>query len=161
MIKKCESCQNGCNCKCKKYIYYFLEGILALVIIIGLAVKMTNKEVPVENIETLSDASIEIFSPLPQQSITSPLTITGKARGNWFFEGSFPVTLVDWDGLLIAEGIIQAKGEWMTEDFVPFEATLTFVKPSDKSNGFLIFTKDNPSGLSQFDDFWEVPIIFK
>jgi len=93
--------------------------------------------------------------------ISSPLTITGQARGTWFFEASFPVFLVNWDGLIIAQGIATAKDDWMTENFVPFEVTLEFDKPDYKDNGALIFKKDNPSGLPQYDDALEIPIFFK
>jgi hypothetical protein len=99
--------------------------------------------------------------PLPNQEITSPLTILGKARGNWFFEASFPVMLTDWDGKIIAQGIATVKSDWMTESFVPFTATLEFARPDYKDNGSLILKKDNPSGLSQYDDALEIPIIFK
>lgn len=103
---------------------------------------------------------IRVTSPEPLDVIASPLTITGEARGYWFFEASFPVTLVNWDGLIIAEGIATADGEWMTEDFVPFTATLTFTKPAFDNRGTLIFKKDNPSGLPENDDALEIPIRF-
>jgi hypothetical protein len=108
---------------------------------------------------------IKVISPKPGDQITSPLKITGEARGNWFFEASFPVVLTNWDGLIIAEGIATAKGEWMTTDFVPFEATLTYIKPvggeAFNNRGFLILKKDNPSGLSENDAALEIPIFFK
>ena len=105
---------------------------------------------------------IRLASPRPNQTVSSPLTITGEARGYWYFEASFPVFLVDWDGRIIAQGIATAKDEWMTEDFVPFEATLEFtVDPQVYSNrGALILKKDNPSGLPEHDDALEVPILF-
>lgn len=93
--------------------------------------------------------------------ITSPLVLSGKAPGNWFFEASAPVVLTDWDGLIIAEGYVMANGEWMTTDYVPFSGTLTFVKPAYGERGTLIFQKDNPSGESQFDDAAEMTIQFK
>jgi len=114
---------------------------------------------------------IRLASPLPNATVTSPLTITGKARGYWFFEASFPVVLVDWDGRILAQGIATAKSDpdatdgagWMTEEFVPFEATLTFVAdPNAYSNrGALILQKDNPSGLPQNDDALEIPVVIK
>lgn len=104
---------------------------------------------------------IIVDNPRTNQEIESPLTISGQARGYWFFEASFPVLLTDWDGLIIAEGIAQAKGDWMTEDFVPFEVTLEFEKPSYNNKGTLILRKDNPSGLPENDDSLEVPVIFK
>lgn len=97
----------------------------------------------------------------PGSEIESPLTITGEARGFWFFEASFPVALVDWDGLIIAEGVAQAENEWMTENFVPFSVTLTFSKPSYSNRGALILKRDNPSGLPENDAAVEIPIRFK
>lgn len=107
----------------------------------------------------LSDKIILNY-PKPNDVISSPLVITGQARGTWFFEASFPVVLTDWDGLIIASGIAQAKGDWMTEKFVPFEATLTFDTPAYKNNGSLILKKDNPSGLPEHDAALEIPILF-
>lgn len=106
---------------------------------------------------------IRVTSPLPNATVSSPLAITGEARGNWYFEASFPVVLVDWDGKIIAQGIAHAKGEWMTTGFVPFEATLTFVadKNAYSNRGSLILKKDNPSGLPQNDDALEIPVLIK
>ena len=63
--------------------------------------------------------------------------------------------------MIIAEGSATAKGEWMTENYVPFEATLNFVKPTYKDNGSLILRKDNPSGLPENDDALEIQIFFE
>lgn len=109
---------------------------------------------------------IKVVSPLPMSTIQTPLLISGQARGNWFFEASAPVILVDWDGKIIAEGIITAEGDWMTTEFVPFSAELTFVSPYKTGDqdfmkrGALIFKKDNPSGLPENDDALEIPITF-
>ncbi|HZJ42021.1 MAG TPA: Gmad2 immunoglobulin-like domain-containing protein [Patescibacteria group bacterium] len=105
---------------------------------------------------------INLDNPRPGQIISSPLVISGQARGTWFFEASFPIVLTDWDGRIIAQGIAQAKSDWMTMDFVSFEATLIFeVDMNTYSNkGSLILQKDNPSGLSQNDDALEIPIVF-
>lgn len=105
---------------------------------------------------------IRMDTPRPNQVISSPLIITGKARGNWYFEASFPVVLADWDGKIIAQGMAQAKADWMTTDFVPFEAMLVFTADKDafSNKGSLILKKDNPSGLPKNDDALEVPVLF-
>ena len=99
---------------------------------------------------------IKIANPRPNTTISSPLTITGEARGTWFFEASFPVRLVDNQGAEIATGIATAQGEWMTEDFVPFSATLTFSTAA--TIGTLILERDNPSGLPENADELRVPV---
>ncbi|HBU06541.1 MAG TPA: hypothetical protein DEB09_00480 [Candidatus Magasanikbacteria bacterium] len=114
--------------------------------------------------------TIELTSPKPASFISSPLEITGQARGTWFFEASFPIVLTNWDGLIIAEGVAQAQLDpddtdgagWMTTEFVPFKATLNFTADTTVSNrGALILKKDNPSGLPQNDDALEIPVFFE
>lgn len=102
---------------------------------------------------------IHIGSPRPNDTIESPLTILGEARGTWFFEASFPIRLLDEEGELIAEGFAQAQDEWMTEEFVPFRAELTFDAPRG-GRATLRLEKDNPSGLPENDDALIVPVRF-
>lgn len=106
---------------------------------------------------------IRLESPRPNQKVSSPLVVKGEARGYWFFEASFPVFITDWDGLIIGQGVAQAKSDWMTEDFVPFEVTIEFsVNPEVYSNrGTLILRKDNPSGLPENEDALEIPIVLE
>lgn len=98
-------------------------------------------------------------------SVSSPLVVTGEARGTWYFEASFPIALVDWDGKIVALVPAEAQGEWMTEAYVPFKAVLTFETPTAgdpaANRGALILQKDNPSGLSEHDDSLEIPVLFK
>ena len=121
-----------------------------------------------EHIKSKSDL-IVVDEPRPLETIASPLTVRGKARGLWYFEASFPIILTDWDGRIIAQWYATAQDEWMTTDFVPFEGKLEFESPvfegADKDHfsrrGYLIFRKDNPSGLSEHDDALETPILFQ
>lgn len=117
------------------------------------------------HIDSKSDL-ITINSPVPNGIIESPLTITGEARGNWFFEASFPVMLTNWDGLIIAETYASAEGDWMTEDFVSFTSNLEFDNPYNEGDpdfmksGILILQKSNASGLPEHDDALEIPVRF-
>ncbi len=108
------------------------------------------------------DTMIIIDQPLPGASISSPLKVTGKAKGNWFFEASFPIVLTDWDGKIIAQTHATALSDWMTTGWVPFEATVTFTADTTVSNrGFLILKNDNPSGDPARDQSREIPVFFK
>lgn len=104
---------------------------------------------------------IVVVSPIKDSQISSPLSIAGRARGNWFFEGSFPLTLLDQDRNVIAEGHATAQGEWMTGDFVKFLGTLQFDNYIKGQKGILVLKKDNPSDLPENNDSLEIPIIFK
>ena len=99
--------------------------------------------------------------PMPNQIVSSPLEITGEARGFWYFEADFPVILLDAQENIIAKGIAVAQDDWMTEEFVPFLAKLEFIQPASESAGRLILEKDNSSGLLENNDSLNIPIIFK
>lgn len=103
---------------------------------------------------------IKVKKPRPNEFLESPILIEGEARGFWFFEADFPVKIFDENDNLIGGAIATAQKEWMTEDFVPFLAELIFERPITKK-GYIILEKDNPSGLSEYDDFLIIPINFK
>ena len=110
--------------------------------------------------ENQENALIKVENPQPNETIQSPYIIKGQARGYWFFEASFPIKLLDENGNVINQIIAQAQGDWMTEDFVPFESILTFSIPKDQP-GTLVFEKDNPSGLPENDAQIRIPVFLK
>lgn len=103
---------------------------------------------------------IEVDMPAINASIASPLVISGRARGPWYFEASFPIELQDNNGAVITTVVAQAQGEWMTENFVPFTATLTFPPQTPGSLGKIVLKRDNPSGEPANDMSIVVPIQF-
>lgn len=107
-----------------------------------------------------ADVPVRVASPLPQGVVTSPLTVTGEARGTWYFEASFPVRLLDGDGNELAVVPAQAQGDWMTTEFVPFQVTLTFATP-ETATGTLVLEKDNPSGLPENAAEVRIPVRFR
>lgn len=112
---------------------------------------------PVQNDQDVQDARIHVTSPTSGTKIKSPLSIRGEARGTWYFEASFPIKLIDENGEVIAQTHAEAQGEWMTENFVPFLATLTFPATSTGS-GLLILERDNPSDLPQNAAEVQIPV---
>lgn len=107
----------------------------------------------------LDDSPVVLDSPLAESIINSPVAISGRARGRWFFEASFPVKIVDANNQVLGLAPAQAQGDWMTDDFVPFRATIDFSQPTT-STGFIILLKDNPSGLSEHDAEVRLPVRF-
>lgn len=138
-------------------------SILIVIAIIGLGtwyfLGFFNKDIDI--IPDDKSNLIVVSAPIKDSEISSPLTISGRARGVWYFEGSFPVTLVDQYRNTIAEGYVTAQGEWMTENFVPFIGDLQFNNYIKGAKGTLILKKDNPSGLPEHDDSIEIPVQFK
>ena len=130
------------------------------------AIKINTAIAPIDGEHTASTTTetssplVRLTTPRPNAEIITPLIVTGEARGNWYFEASFPVRLLDGNGKEIAVVPAQAQGDWMTTDFVPFRAELTFILPNTKE-GTLVLEKDNPSGLLENADEVRIPIRFK
>lgn len=136
-------------------------GTLALLILLGGGCgKSYTIPEDVGNAEVMADL-IVVTSPQPNDVIASPLTVTGEARGTWYFEATFPVRIIDGYGNTIATGYAEADGEWKTEDFVPFTSTLTFTGTPATTDGTLILAKDNPSDLPKNDAELYVPVNFE
>lgn len=93
---------------------------------------------------------IVVDSPKPGDTISSTtVTITGKARGTWYFEASFPIEVVAstfGEAITIGQGHAEALSDWMTEDFVPFTATIELSKGPEKSQVVVVLKNANPSG---------------
>lgn len=126
---------------------------------------LTFEVVGVSNEDDVSDL-IRLTNLEAGDVIESPLVLEGEARGPWYFEATFPIVLTNWDGEIIAEGFATAEGEWMTEEFVPFSATIEFESPYSEGDsefmkrGSLILQKSNPSGLPENDAALELSVRF-
>lgn len=139
-------------------------NILMPILMIGIALAIIfwpKYTTPKAKPTPFADDRIQLDSPLPGSYVKSPLVVTGRARGTWFFEASFPVIITDWDGKIIAQVPAQAQGDWMTTDWVKFRAVITFQKPSYSNRGELILHNDNPSGDPSRAEAREIPIFFQ
>ncbi len=103
---------------------------------------------------------INVENPTPGSVTGKQFTVMGEARGTWFFEASFPVKLLDVSGNVLSQGIAQAQGEWMTEEFVPFVAQMPAFTATAGTTGKLVLEKDNPSGMPENAANIEIPVNF-
>jgi len=103
---------------------------------------------------------LKITSPVKDQEVSNPIIVEGQAKGTWFFEASFPIKVLDENENVLATSYVQAQSDWMTEDFVPFKGEISYVSQKG-GNGFLVFAKDNPSGLPENDKEYRLPIVLK
>lgn len=135
-------------------------GVLILAVLIGAVVLpfLTPKDAGVGYENKYPDL-IQIDAPGGNAIVQSPLAVVGTARGQWYFEASFPIELLDANGKQLAEVPVQAKGDWMTTEFVPFEVELTFASPTTKT-GTLVLKNDNPSGLPENEKEVRIPVQF-
>src|SRR3989338_3594497 len=131
-------------------------ALLALLVLVGATTFVFMKG---QSMKPEGNDNIRITTPGHDSLIKSRLLVKGEARGSWYFEASFPVRLFDANDNQIAVIPAQALGEWMTTEFVPFEAELSFAKPNTDT-GILVLQKDNPSGLPENDDSISIPVRF-
>ena len=103
-----------------------------------------------------SAARVQVTTPVPGATLPSTFTVSGKAVGGWYFEANFPYEVQDVNGKKIAEGPVQAQGEWMTSEFVPFTFQVTV--PNYKGTATLILHNDNASGLPENAASISIPI---
>lgn len=98
-------------------------------------------------LENVSETAVEVDLNLGQgvvlnnftqrQLISSPLEISGVAPRRWFFEGIVPITLMDLEENIIAEGY--GTGNWLeplagsaelgAEDPIAFTSIIEFTAP--------------------------------
>ena len=104
---------------------------------------------PQEDTQFVSE-NVKVSSPRQSAAVLKTFTVIGEARGTWYFEASFPIFIIDANGVKVGQGIAQAAESWMTEDFVPFTAQVTVEDYSGPAT--LVLLKDNPSGLPENDD---------
>ena len=105
-----------------------------------------------------------------RQMIQSPLELQGKVRRDWFFEGSFPITLMTLEGEVVKEWY--GTGDWLEpldddlellgEDLINFESTLEFEAPAEGDGlGKLRFGQSMVTDeAGQEPDFVEVMVLW-
>lgn len=102
---------------------------------------------------------IILNAPKPLQKINNPVNVSGKARGSWFFEGSFPAEVTDAKGNSLGTGTMQAEENSQTSEFVSFSGVIDYKNPST-ATGSLILRNDNPSGIPENQKTLKIPITF-
>src|SRR3989344_3347381 len=144
-----------------------LIGLLIIVALVGGTLLLrslrggSGEPAPEASYTNASPDVIVVTTPASGEEIASPLTVSGEARGTWYFEATFPIVVVDWDGRIIGQGYAEAQGNWMTEDFVPFLGAVAFSADTSVSDrGVGILQRSNASGLPEHDAAVEVPIVF-
>lgn len=112
-----------------------------------------------EKIEPEVSSEVIINQPQINDIISSPLIVSGQARGSWFFEASLPIKLLDDNGNVLALVAAESESDWMTSDLVPFKALIEF-NSATSTNGYLVIAKDNPSGLDENSASISLPVRF-
>lgn len=119
----------------------------------------------VQQTDSATSTADVIFNEAPadNSTVSSPVKVTGQARGQWFSEAQFPVQVIAADGsTVLGQATAHADssdGSWMTSAFVPWTADVTFARGTSTS-GFIRLVKDNPSGNPATDAHVDIPVNF-
>lgn len=107
-----------------------------------------------------TEINVTVPKPYYAHSLSTPLSITGEAPSNWFFEGEIPVKILDPDGQAITTGFVSevTPGSWMSGGMVAFSGQVQFT--TNAASGFLIIEKNNPSGNAENAASYEIPLNF-
>jgi hypothetical protein len=104
---------------------------------------------------------IQVYNPFAGAVIVPGVSIVGKARGNWFFEASAPVSIVNEKNEVLVTFPMTAQGEWMTTNLVPFLATVPQFDTKGAQSGSIIFRNDNPGGEEEGRNYaFSLPVRF-
>ena len=95
--------------------------------------------------------AVFVESPTVGNTASSPLRVTGTAN---VFEGVFRINLVNWDGLIIADEVVQASSGTGTRG--SFDVTIPFTVDR-AGRGALIVFAESPEDGSQID-LVEIPL---
>jgi hypothetical protein len=110
---------------------------------------------------TPSTERIILSKPLSEEYVSDPFIVAGFAHPDWFINNEFPVTLTNWDGLIISEALAIYTHGKHEGGLMPFSATVTFEKPVYNDDGFLILARTNPTRNSSISEHHEIRIHFK
>jgi hypothetical protein len=137
------------------------KGLRAIEEVILSSIRFIESDGQMGGTDGVVDDLIHVLEPIAGDIVRSPLMVSGEARGTWYFEATFPLTLIDTEGNVIAQSYATADGDWMTEDFVPFTGEIVFSAQDElgsPAQALLIFGKSNPSGLPEHDAAIGVPV---
>lgn len=134
--------------------------IFALILLaLFAAVYWSYKDLPANDDEKIYEDLLKLDSPRENDVIKNPVKIKGEARGPMYFEAIFRIAVQDANHKELGFGLATSIGEWTTINFVPFSAQIKYQNHSTKT-GYLVFEKENPSGLPENDLAISIPITF-
>lgn len=101
---------------------------------------------------------IRVQSPHVNQTVYSPLTITGEAKG-WYDGDVFFVQLINESGEVIGGALATASEDVVDDAYVPFTAEIIF-DAQEVNGGDIVFQKQKSSESAQSTGSFSFPVFF-
>ena len=140
-----------------------IAGLIVLILVAALGVWLYLVPVGDTNgggeLQKFSSENVRVNSPRINEKVEKKFAVTGEIRGNWMFEASFPIQVLDPSGNKVAQGFAMTSANWMTTEFVPFTGEITTAGYSGPAT--IVLMKDNPSGLPENDDSVSFTVVIK
>jgi len=96
-------------------------------------------------------AGFSVASPVAGATTTSPLTVTGVAPNDWYFEAVFEAVLFDAEGNVLTQAPAQAQTDWTRPGPVPFKAVFNYAVDATQT-GIVLLTEDQTGEHEDGDD---------
>lgn len=106
------------------------------------------------------DIELVLYEIKEGDTLSSDSVVRGEISGSWYFEGEFPVRILDSEEKEIGTLVATATENWMTEESVPFEFVLNTLVDED-TDIVMRFEKSNPSGLEEYRDWVDMGFVLK
>lgn len=103
---------------------------------------------------------ITILSPNLREPVDQcTFDVTGSVTGRWFNEAISSLEIYGQQAEQpLSQEMVEAQGEWMTEEQVPFTVSVDCQEADCPEDTTLRFVRANPSGLPENADFAEIDI---
>lgn len=112
-----------------------------------------------DSLQDVPEELVQLESPFINAQVTSPLVISGKARKEWYGEGSFPIEIVNSDFQVIGKGLAKPEQTNAEDiDLVPFQVEIVFDKPINE-RGYIVLREGDKDKV-EYRRSRTVPIIF-
>lgn len=108
--------------------------------------------------KTDKGTTFDLISPKPNSNIGCDFIIAGKMPSEWFFENSFPYSILI-DGKEVMKGSIESNEDYTTKKNLSFSKSIS-CKQGCTGGGEIVLRKANPSGLVENNDEYRIPVNF-
>lgn len=120
----------------------------------------TSEPTPQITYQNTSEQDIFVVLPKPGQKVTPSITVSGAARGDWFYRGVFWAEVVAPNGDVLVRNEIPSKGNANTTGMLQF-SSFVLVTSNYRGPATVVLINDNPVGHPIPDRSVSIPVVIE